>query len=68
MWLRTIVRISHTIQVWGIASFVVVTGLSTTFYLINESHPHTFFMFNCRFGGEWHMTLVYYGQQSANAE
>ena len=27
----------HTIQVWGIASFIVVTGLSTTSYLINES-------------------------------
>jgi hypothetical protein len=35
----------HTIQVWGIASFIVVTGLSTASYLINESQLHTFFVY-----------------------
>ena len=35
MWLCAFVHTPHTIQVWGIVSFVVVIGLSTTFRLIN---------------------------------
>ena len=35
--------VSHALQVWGIVSFIVVIGLSTTFRLINEKHLHTFF-------------------------
>ena len=36
------VPMSHAIRVWGIVSFIVVIGLSTTFRLINGNHLHTF--------------------------
>ena len=42
--------VSHTIQVWGVALFIVVTGLSTTSYLINESQLHTFCVYNSTLG------------------
>ena len=46
-----IVHIPHTIQVWGIVSFVVVIGLSTTFIVINgESTPHFLILYNRRIG------------------
>ena len=35
----------YTLQVWGIVSFIVVIGLSTTFRLINGNHLHTFFLY-----------------------
>ena len=45
MWLCTFVRIPNTIQVWGYCIVYSCTGHSTTFFDVNESQLHTFFVY-----------------------
>ena len=45
MWLCTLCAYTHTIQVWGYCIVYSCTGHSTTFFDVNESQPHTFFIY-----------------------
>ena len=48
MWLCTLCAYTHTIQVWGYCIVYSCTGHSTTFFDVNESQLHTFFIYNNR--------------------
>ena len=61
MWLCTLCAYTHTIQVWGYCIVYSCTGHSTTFFDVNESQLHTFFIYNNRtfgVGGQQKFTIM----------
>ena len=59
MWLCTLCAYTHTIQVWGYCIVYSCTGHSTTFFDVNESQLHTFFIYIIALFGVGGQTKTY---------